>query len=64
MMSVPSLIEDPERIVLTGKSNVQRAASSMHHDLERGNPLEVEWLSGGVVRLGQQVGVPTPCAIS
>ncbi len=34
--------------------------SSMHHDLERGNPLEVEWLSGGVVKLGAQVGVPTP----
>lgn len=34
--------------------------SSMHHDLERGNPLEVEWLSGGVVRLGREVGVPTP----
>lgn len=35
--------------------------SSLHHDLERGNPLEVEWLSGGVVQLGQKVGVPTPC---
>jgi 2-dehydropantoate 2-reductase len=34
--------------------------SSMHHDLERGNPLEVEWLSGGVVTLGAAVGVPTP----
>lgn len=34
--------------------------SSMHHDLERGNPLEVAWLSGGVVQLGKQVGVPTP----
>jgi len=34
--------------------------SSMHHDLERGNPLEVRWLSGGVVELGQQKGVPTP----
>jgi 2-dehydropantoate 2-reductase len=34
--------------------------SSMHHDLERGNPLEVEWLSGGVVQLGRPVGVPTP----
>jgi 2-dehydropantoate 2-reductase len=32
----------------------------MHHDLERGNPLEVEWLSGGVVKLGEQAGVPTP----
>jgi 2-dehydropantoate 2-reductase len=34
--------------------------SSMHHDLERGNPLEVEWLSGGVVQLGEPAGVPTP----
>ena len=34
--------------------------SSMHHDLERGNPLEVEWLSGGVVKLGEAVGVPAP----
>lgn len=34
--------------------------SSMHHDLERGNPLEVAWLSGGVVQLGAAVGVPTP----
>jgi 2-dehydropantoate 2-reductase len=34
--------------------------SSMHHDLERGNRLEVAWLSGGVVQLGHAVGVPTP----
>ena len=34
--------------------------SSMHHDLRSGNPLEVAWLSGGVVQLGQKVGVPTP----
>ena len=34
--------------------------SSMHHDLERGNPLEVRWLAGGVVELGQAMGVPTP----
>ena len=34
--------------------------SSMHHDLERGNPLEVRWLSGGVVELGQRKGIPTP----
>ena len=34
--------------------------SSMHNDLERGNRLEVAWLSGGVVQLGQPVGVPTP----
>ena len=34
--------------------------SSMHHDLQRGNPLEVRWLAGGVVELGKQKGVPTP----
>jgi 2-dehydropantoate 2-reductase len=34
--------------------------SSMHHDLERGNRLEVRWLSGGVVELGRAAGVPTP----
>lgn len=34
--------------------------SSMHHDLERGNRLEVAWLSGAVVQLGQAVGVATP----
>jgi 2-dehydropantoate 2-reductase len=35
--------------------------SSLHHDLDHGNPLEVEWLSGGVVTLGAKVGVATPC---
>src|SRR4029078_13575639 len=34
--------------------------SSMHHDLERGNPLEVRWLAGGVVELGAAKGVATP----
>jgi 2-dehydropantoate 2-reductase len=34
--------------------------SSMHHDLERGNRLEVRWLSGGVVEMGEAIGVPTP----
>ena len=34
--------------------------SSMAHDLERGNPLEVNWLSGGVVKLGKEKGIPTP----
>jgi len=34
--------------------------SSMHHDLDRGQRLEVNWLSGGVVQLGRKVGVATP----
>ncbi|WP_394790792.1 ketopantoate reductase family protein [Rhodoferax sp.] len=34
--------------------------SSMAHDLERGNRLEVHWLSGDVARRGAALGVPTP----
>ena len=34
--------------------------SSMHKDLEKGNRLEVPWLSGDVVRRGQGTGIPTP----
>jgi 2-dehydropantoate 2-reductase len=34
--------------------------ASMAHDLQRGNRLEVEWLSGGVAQLGAAKGVPTP----
>ena len=34
--------------------------ASMYHDLERGNRLEVNWLSGGVVELGEKLGVATP----
>lgn len=36
------------------------ASSSMHGDLERGNRLEVEWLSGDVARRGKALGVQTP----
>ncbi|MEE8349628.1 MAG: 2-dehydropantoate 2-reductase [Acidobacteriota bacterium] len=34
--------------------------ASMHTDLERGNPLELEALNGAVVRLGREAGVATP----
>ncbi|MCQ4079074.1 2-dehydropantoate 2-reductase [Streptomyces sp. RB6PN25] len=34
--------------------------SSMHHDLDQGNRLELPWLSGGVVDLGRELGVDTP----
>lgn len=34
--------------------------SSMQLDLERGRRLELEWLTGEVVRLGIELGVPTP----
>ena len=34
--------------------------TSMHHDLQNGRPLEVRWLAGGVVELGEKAGVATP----
>ncbi|GAA5207225.1 ketopantoate reductase family protein [Streptomyces thinghirensis] len=34
--------------------------SSMHNDLEKGNRLELPWLSGGVVGLADRLGVPVP----
>jgi 2-dehydropantoate 2-reductase len=34
--------------------------SSMLEDLERGRRLELPWLSGAVVRIGRELGVPTP----
>jgi 2-dehydropantoate 2-reductase len=36
--------------------------ASMAHDLERGNRLELDWLSGKVRELGRQLGVPTPAS--
>jgi 2-dehydropantoate 2-reductase len=44
--------------ILDGLPPAVRA--SMAHDLEVGNPLELPWLSGAVVRLGEKHGVPTP----
>jgi 2-dehydropantoate 2-reductase len=44
--------------ILDGLPPTVRA--SMAHDLEVGNPLELPWLSGAVVRLGEKHGVPTP----
>jgi 2-dehydropantoate 2-reductase len=38
----------------------EEMAASMAHDLQRGNRLEVEWLSGGVVQLAAAAGVATP----
>jgi 2-dehydropantoate 2-reductase len=34
--------------------------ASMAHDLDRGNRLEVEGLSGAIVQFGRDLGVPTP----
>lgn len=54
----------PEEIGATAKLALAalpaHAKSSMLEDLERGRRLELPWLSGAVVRIGREVGVPTP----
>jgi len=47
-------------VVAAFRSLPPHAKSSMLEDLERGRPLELPWLSGAVVRIGEAVGVPTP----
>ena len=41
-------------------ANVPPIKPSMLVDLERGKPLELEWLSGAISRFGQAAGVATP----
>ena len=36
--------------------------ASMLHDLEAGNRLELDWLTGKVVALGKEFGLPTPAS--
>jgi 2-dehydropantoate 2-reductase len=49
-----------DEVIEAFRSLPPHAKSSMLEDLERGRPLELPWLSGAVVRIGEAVGVPTP----
>jgi 2-dehydropantoate 2-reductase len=53
----PTLID--ETIALIDRFPAD-SKSSMFEDLERGKRLELPWLSGAVVRMGKEAGVPTP----
>lgn len=50
----------PERVEKAYRALPPHAKASMLEDLERGRRLELPWLSGAVVRIGEEVGVPTP----
>ncbi len=52
-----TVIDDTKKLILNFPAE---SKSSMLEDLERGRRLELPWLSGAVVRLGAEVGVPTP----
>ncbi len=49
-----------ERIANANRSAPPAMMASMAHDLIRGNRIELPWLSGKVVALGRELGVPTP----
>jgi 2-dehydropantoate 2-reductase len=49
-----------ERILDLTKHFPPAMKASMALDLDRGNRLEVPWLSGKVAELGRQFGIPTP----
>lgn len=47
--------------IMTATDNLApTVSSSLHDDLARGKPLELEALHGHAVRLGERLGVPTP----
>jgi 2-dehydropantoate 2-reductase len=57
---VPVPDDAPETVEAAYKALPPHAKASMLEDLERGRRLELPWLSGAVVRIGEEVGVPTP----
>jgi 2-dehydropantoate 2-reductase len=49
-----------ERVIARWQILPSETRSSMANDLAQGKPLELEWLSGRMHRLGIELGVPTP----
>ena len=41
-----------------------RMRASLYHDLAAGRRIELDALSGAVVRLGREAGVPTPSSVA
>ena len=57
-VAVPDhVVDDVERAYRVLPAHMK---SSLLEDLERGRRLELPWLSGAVVRIGRELGVPTP----
>jgi len=53
----PTAVDDVARM---SAALPPQTKSSMLEDVERGRRLELPWLSGAIVRIGEEVGVPTP----
>lgn len=48
------------RMKFAAESAPKTMKASMAHDLDRGNRLELDWLSGKVVEFGRALGMPVP----
>ena len=53
-------IDIVDKIIVYMESTAKDLHASMHTDLELGRPLELEALNGAVVRIGRELGIPTP----
>lgn len=51
-----------ERAAFLQNMTVPTMKASMAHDLDRGNRIELDWLSGKVRALGRELGIPTPAS--
>lgn len=56
----PAYLEERATFLQTMTAPTMKA--SMAHDLDRGNRLELDWLSGKVRALGRELGIPTPAS--
>ncbi|RVU34824.1 2-dehydropantoate 2-reductase [Hwanghaeella grinnelliae] len=52
--------ETPAQVVTFAEGLPHAMRASMAHDLIAGNRLELDWLSGAVVRMARELGVPAP----
>jgi len=56
----PAYLEERAEFLQT--KTIPTMKASMAHDLDRGNRLELDWLSGKVRALGRELGIPTPAS--
>lgn len=56
------LTDAVDRVMAMADGFPPELRASQAHDLQAGRPLEVDWLSGAVVRIGAEFGTPTPAS--
>ncbi len=59
---VPLVPDIAKRIMMIASQLPADGRTSTAHDLAKGRPLEIDWLCGTAVRMGHELGVPTPAS--